>query len=936
MAEVFLARSVGPGGFVKSLVIKRILPHLGEDPAFVEMFLREAQIAAKLDHPNIVQVFDFGEADGTYYLAMEYIDGPNLRSILRRRPEGHLAESMAARIVAFACEGLGYAHEFCDPSSGTWLHLVHRDVSTDNIVLSRTGTVKVLDFGVAKSGGMGSTRNGLLKGKMAYMPPEQINGEVDSRTDIYALGVILYELTTGAKPYPQRLDVELLAAILRQPPVPLRSRRPDIHPAFVAIVEKAMARDPDDRYQSCRELQLALDDFLAGLGERVTPTQLAQLVAAYRSTTVSSSLPQPKSPSGSEERHSRPSRVLSVEDVGAVSVSQVRPAGAEVLHPFERAATPAQHTPAREEVIGRLSSAVAAFLGIGQADAEASSESSGPVYLGDVHTAPTAENLVPPEGANSSSTDDPFREALLTVDTRAESVLAHAESIRNSRMAGRLGSEAELATLRHSFEHDESSVFPLRFLRAAPRLMSVGLGAYRILTHAVRGAIHSLIYLGDAALLLDELERLRNDAKPQSPNARWVYDQARAALVHSSAVTHLNRLPFAPEARERLRVLAGAELKLESLPAHDAVEAEFLALVQAATVCDPGSAFFEAAFGEFASMLASLKTAWEPRSAALHQWLEEREVETIRLNGRPPVESIKETVRWLTDAHQAAVLPTPGVERICKGGVPQEVRWPPAPTEGDPALRSIRRYLDLFETFSTCRSSGEAGALALRKLRMLIRQLAELSRSKSVRFMGITSAEMGHTALALHAANVVMLVVAFAGRLELSIRQTEQLAWLAALHDIGVMQIPDATYQRAGRWLLDRAPVLATRPMSRVQRFYASEEAQDLEHWHQATYRSAQLALLHQPGPFGLRAATAAFEWMQSARGVTSELIATAKDWDLLTSRGPGGPAKSPEAAGLDLLAGRHAKTHPLLVSAFVRFAHKQSHHSLSRPAPAS
>ena len=288
MAEVFLARAMGPGGFEKTLVVKRILPELAEDPSFVQMFLHEARLAAQLNHPNVVQIFDFGEVDGTYYLAMEFVDGPNLRTILRKSPGRQISVTLGARIISAACEGLAYAHEFADPVTGAPYGLVHRDVSSDNLLLARTGAVKVVDFGVAKVAGQVSTSlAGTVKGKIAYMPPEQILGEADLRSDVYALGVILYELAAGTRPYEQMPDVQLMTAILKRDPTPLLARAPDVPPDFAMIVDKALARRVEARFQDCRELAAALDDFIVGTGERVGTVQLAQLVGGIAANSTS-------------------------------------------------------------------------------------------------------------------------------------------------------------------------------------------------------------------------------------------------------------------------------------------------------------------------------------------------------------------------------------------------------------------------------------------------------------------------------------------------------------------------------------------------------------------------------------------------------------------------------------------------------------------------
>ena len=283
MAEVFLAKVAGPKGFEKTLVLKRILPHLAEDQQFVELFLSEAKIAAQLNHPNIVQIYDFGEAEGAYYIAMEHVDGPNLRFILRRTIEKRtlLPIPLCAKMVSLACEGLAYAHEFCDPQTGVALHLIHCDVSPENILLSRNGTLKVVDFGIAKAAGVSpQTKVGTFKGKVSYMPPERIQGNaIDLRADIFSLGVVLYELLTGVKPFNAKTEVSVLHAILQEPIIPVTTRRPDVPDQLSRILIRSLAKDPDIRYRSCRELQHDLERFLVGIGKAVSSYHLARLVA---------------------------------------------------------------------------------------------------------------------------------------------------------------------------------------------------------------------------------------------------------------------------------------------------------------------------------------------------------------------------------------------------------------------------------------------------------------------------------------------------------------------------------------------------------------------------------------------------------------------------------------------------------------------------------
>ncbi|WP_224362865.1 serine/threonine protein kinase [Hyalangium versicolor] len=282
MAEVFLARTEGPLGFSKTLVLKRILPHLADDEQFIQMFLEEARLVAQLSHPNVVHIFDFGEFEGSYCIAMEYIDGPNLRVLSRqaRNVGVELSPVLCAKMISYACEGLAYAHDLADPRTGKPLGLVHRDVSSDNILISRTGTVKVVDFGVAKVIGQNHrTKAGIIKGKLPYMPPEQIRGRpLDRRVDVYALGVVLYELLAHKRPYDATGEVAIMNAILYEQMKPLQERRPDIPEALARITERCLAKEREDRYPSCRHLRMDLERFIHSTGEPVGTDELASLV----------------------------------------------------------------------------------------------------------------------------------------------------------------------------------------------------------------------------------------------------------------------------------------------------------------------------------------------------------------------------------------------------------------------------------------------------------------------------------------------------------------------------------------------------------------------------------------------------------------------------------------------------------------------------------
>ncbi|RMG10588.1 MAG: PEGA domain-containing protein, partial [Deltaproteobacteria bacterium] len=283
MAEILLARQKGAQGFEKLVVVKRILPHLAENPEFVTMFLDEARLAAQLNHPGIVQIFDLGHDGGSqYFIAMEYVHGENLRAVQRRlsKKQRHLPVEMVARIIARAAEALHYAHTKKD-RKGKPLNIVHRDVSPQNILVSYEGQVKVVDFGIAKAASqMRETRTGVLKGKYAYMSPEQIEGmPLDGRSDEFALAVVAWELLTGQRLYHRDSEVQTLRAIGNEPPPPPRTLRPEIPEDLEAIVLKALAKERDDRFPDCAAFQHQLEAWLAATGALVTPQRIGEMLA---------------------------------------------------------------------------------------------------------------------------------------------------------------------------------------------------------------------------------------------------------------------------------------------------------------------------------------------------------------------------------------------------------------------------------------------------------------------------------------------------------------------------------------------------------------------------------------------------------------------------------------------------------------------------------
>ncbi len=269
MANVWLARVDGVGGFQKTVVVKTILPHLADDPEFVRMFIDEALLASRIQHPNVVNIFDLGESHGSYFIAMEYIAGRTLRHVQREVKRSHRAPPpwFVLRIVASACDGLHHAHTMVG-DDGKPMPIVHRDVSPENIMVSFAGDTKVLDFGIAKASNMASkTRAGVLKGKHAYMAPEQIEGAIEGRAphpriDVYSAGVVLYELLTGHRPFRGANELALLRQILDTVPAPPHTSCPWVPEDLSMLVMKAMARNPNERFQSALELRDAIESYL--------------------------------------------------------------------------------------------------------------------------------------------------------------------------------------------------------------------------------------------------------------------------------------------------------------------------------------------------------------------------------------------------------------------------------------------------------------------------------------------------------------------------------------------------------------------------------------------------------------------------------------------------------------------------------------------------
>ena len=278
MAEIFLARLQGAGGFEKLVCIKRILPHLAKDQQLTSMFLAEANIAAQISHPNVCQVFELGEIDGRYFIAMEYLEGVPLACFRRRDLyPGAIDPRLVAGLGIQACEGLHFAHNL-KKADGTPFEVVHRDVSSNNLFATTNGIVKVLDFGIAKIQDTASvkTSTGSMKGTYAYMAPEQLRGErLDRRTDVFAMGIVLWELFGRKHLFKRETDFLTFQAITTEHIPDVCEIRPDVPPALGDVIAKALARNREDRWPTARALGEALAQAVAPLGGPLSAAALS-------------------------------------------------------------------------------------------------------------------------------------------------------------------------------------------------------------------------------------------------------------------------------------------------------------------------------------------------------------------------------------------------------------------------------------------------------------------------------------------------------------------------------------------------------------------------------------------------------------------------------------------------------------------------------------
>jgi serine/threonine protein kinase len=287
MGRVWAARQVG-SPLQRLVAVKTAISSQSQTPEFQRLFMDEARIASLIHHPHVCGVYELGEEKGTLYLVLEWCDGASLRQLMDKLPDSRMDLAVAARIVANVAAGLHAAHELED-SDGTKLRVVHRDVSPQNILISKNGHIKVADFGVAKAQGQlhRPTETGEMKGKLAYMAPEQVTAkDIDHRADIFALGCVLYEVTVGKRPFQGEGALSTLYQLLEQAVAAPTEVCPGYPPALSAIVLKALAKDPEQRHQTAEDLRVDLEGWIAASGSKANEREIAALLRAVNGDEI--------------------------------------------------------------------------------------------------------------------------------------------------------------------------------------------------------------------------------------------------------------------------------------------------------------------------------------------------------------------------------------------------------------------------------------------------------------------------------------------------------------------------------------------------------------------------------------------------------------------------------------------------------------------------
>jgi serine/threonine-protein kinase len=342
MARVYLAVNRGPVGFNKLVVVKQVRPELAWDREFLTMFFDEARIAARLNHPNVVQTYEVLEDTGQYLLAMEFLEGHTLSEVLRRVGRANMPLEEHLWVLTQVLAGLHYAHELCD-FDGTPLGVVHRDVSPSNVFITYNGEVKLLDFGIAKAAGaISATQKGMVKGKLGYGAPEQFAGEyVDRRADIHSVGIMLWEALARQRRKLADTPAATFLALVGGAQPKVREVEPNAPPDLAVICDKAVATDPVDRYASAAEFLADLESYLEKHMRRVDRRDLCTLLAQYfkgdrqeMSRLIEDQLGTLRGPTSESRQSISPSRAPTVVDVARQQIASGFPANGAVDEPW--------------------------------------------------------------------------------------------------------------------------------------------------------------------------------------------------------------------------------------------------------------------------------------------------------------------------------------------------------------------------------------------------------------------------------------------------------------------------------------------------------------------------------------------------------------------------------------------------------------------------
>ncbi|MEZ4390893.1 MAG: serine/threonine-protein kinase [Polyangiales bacterium] len=432
MAEVFKAKSFGEAGFERLVAVKRILPSIAEDQEFIAMFVDEAKLAVQLTHPNIAQIFELGKVAETYFIALEYVGGKDLRAIFERaKKRGEpIPVPMACYLVMKLCEGLDYAHNKKD-SAGRALELVHRDVSPQNILVSYDGDVKLIDFGIAKAASKSSkTQAGILKGKFGYMSPEQVRGlQVDRRSDVFAVGICLYELLTMERLFVGESDFSTLEKVRNVEIMPPTSYNRKVPDELEAIVLKALAKHPEDRYRTAMDLHDDLQSFMYTSGNFFARKDLS----TYQHRLFAEEIAK-EAARDDEYRKFDSSRATDLEELES---SVAAPAGPPPPLPGRSAAAPANRTPPPPPPRGPRSTT----MGVGPSAAapvRASGAAAPPPPMAKLQAAPAAPSPGR-SGPHSAASEELIDDSEMEWDDEelATQVYDKPESLRDAAAAMR-------------------------------------------------------------------------------------------------------------------------------------------------------------------------------------------------------------------------------------------------------------------------------------------------------------------------------------------------------------------------------------------------------------------------------------------------------------------------------------------------------------------